>query len=81
MASSPSPTAAQHLVAGGLGGLIADTCVHPLLTVKARMQIAGATGAFSYTGTGDALRSIVRTEGVGGLYKGASAIVKCPLPQ
>ena len=73
--SQRQPTAAQHLLAGGLGGLIADATVHPLLTVKARMQVAGATGAFNYTSTSHALRSILQSEGVAGLYKGASAIV------
>lgn len=69
------PSALQHLAAGGLGGLLADVTVHPLLTVKARMQVAGATGAFQYSSTVDALRQVLRTEGAAGLYKGASAIV------
>ena len=72
----------HHMLAGGIGGGVADALVHPLLTIKARLQVQGAqpragTGfaAYHYTGTFDAFRSILRTEGAGGLYKGASAIV------
>ena len=80
--SSQQPHPLQHMLAGGIGGGVADVMVHPLLTVKARLQVQGSqaragtsAAAYNYRGTLDAFRTILRAEGFGGLYKGASAII------
>jgi len=55
------------ILAGGLAGLATDLLVHPLDTARTRLMHRTAW----YTGLGDALLGIARTEGVRGLYRGA----------
>ena len=61
---------------GAAAGLFAQTCCYPLDTVRRRMQMAGTT----YSSIADAFHTIVRQEGVRGLYKGqiANAIKVMP---
>lgn len=66
------------LVAGGAAGVVADSVVHPIDTVKARMQVAGAP---RYTSMRHALRRIVAEEGVRrGLYAGYGAVLAGTVP-
>ena len=51
---------------GAMAGLTAQTVCFPLDTVRRRMQLEGTI----YKSTGDAFRTILRVEGVGGFYKG-----------
>ena len=51
---------------GALAGLIAQTCCYPLDLIRRRMQIKGRV----YMGIGHAFRTIWRTEGVLGFYRG-----------
>lgn len=64
------------LVIGALSGGMAQTMVYPFDILRRRFQVAtmneGSLG-FKYNGTWDALRSIVKKEGVKGLYKGWTA--------
>lgn len=68
------------LVAGAVGGLISDACVHPVDTVKTRLWCSSAAPsatsqvAFRYLSFSHALTSIVKAEGARSLYKGFSSV-------
>lgn len=58
-------------MAGGIGGLIGDSCMYPLDTVKTRQQ--GAPNELKYKSTLKAFRTLLREEGVfRGVYGGYS---------
>jgi solute carrier family 25 phosphate transporter 23/24/25/41 len=65
-ASGGQQSASSNLVLGGLAGTAAASACYPLDTVRRRMQMRGRT----YDSLFDALRTILRTEGVLGFYKG-----------
>lgn len=66
-------------LAGGLGGLIGDSSMHSLDTVKTRQQ--GASHINKYRGTWAAYGTIFREEGIfRGLYGGYSAAMLGSLP-
>ncbi|KAF2878150.1 mitochondrial carrier protein-like protein [Massariosphaeria phaeospora] len=68
---SKDPTAVGKLGAGAVSGAVAQTCTYPFDVLRRRFQINTMSGmGFQYAGIGDAIRSIVRTEGIRGLYKG-----------
>lgn len=68
-----SPKAVKFLF-GGLAGMGATVFVQPLDLVKNRMQLAGqGSKAREYKTSFHCLFSILRTEGVGGVYTGLSA--------
>ncbi|KAG8964922.1 hypothetical protein FRC03_001222 [Tulasnella sp. 419] len=58
-------------IAGTLGGMAGIICGQPIDTVKVRMQTSGAMQR--YTGTWNALATIIREEKVRGLFKGLNA--------
>jgi solute carrier family 25 oxoglutarate transporter 11 len=59
---------------GGLAGMGATLFVQPLDLVKNRMQLSGEGGSAKlYKNSFDAVVTIVRTEGVTGIYTGLSA--------
>jgi len=59
---------------GGLSGMGATVFVQPLDLVKTRMQISGVGGAKKeYKNTFDAFTTILRKEGVFGIYRGLGA--------
>ncbi|KAI9496615.1 mitochondrial carrier domain-containing protein [Zychaea mexicana] len=66
-----TPSASRKLICGALAGSIAQTITYPLDVLRRRMQVTGmATIDYKYNGTWDAVRTMVRNEGVRGLYKG-----------
>jgi len=68
-----SPKAIKFLF-GGLAGMGATVFVQPLDLVKNRMQLAGqGSTAKEYKTSFHALASILKNEGVGGVYTGLSA--------
>ncbi|XP_015258682.1 PREDICTED: mitochondrial 2-oxoglutarate/malate carrier protein-like [Cyprinodon variegatus] len=68
-----SPKAIKFLF-GGLAGMGATVFVQPLDLVKNRMQLSGqGTKAREYKTSFHALFSILKNEGVGGIYTGLSA--------
>ncbi|XP_070297412.1 mitochondrial 2-oxoglutarate/malate carrier protein, partial [Salvelinus sp. IW2-2015] len=74
-ASKPktSPKAIKFLF-GGLAGMGATVFVQPLDLVKNRMQLSGQGGkAREYKTSFHALASILKNEGLGGIYTGLSA--------
>ena len=77
----PAPRAAArasdlaHLVAGTVSGVATALALHPLDTLKVRLQVQDgrtAGGAVRYAGLLHAARTIVAEEGVRGLYRGAA---------
>ncbi len=56
----------SNLVLGGFSGTLAASACYPLDTVRRRMQMKGKV----YDNMFDALRTISRTEGVRGFYRG-----------
>ena len=67
---------AVHATAGALAGLIATASLYPLDLVKARFQANDGgrvlQGIDRYRSTTDAFRTIVRKDGIRGLYAGLS---------
>lgn len=65
------PTAIGKLAAGAVSGAVAQTCTYPFDVLRRRFQINTMSGmGYQYSGIGDAIKMIVRTEGLRGLYKG-----------
>ena len=68
--------ALAHIGASGIAGVASACTSTPADVVKTRlMNVAGGAGDRQYAGVVDALRTIVRDEGVGALYKGFTPIV------
>jgi len=64
----------RHLVAGMSGGVVSTVLLHPLDLLKIRFAVDdGKVGKQNYSGLGQAVKSIVRLEGVRGLYRGVVA--------
>jgi len=72
--ATKSQNAVYRKVLGGMmGGLCEALCLHPLDTVKTRLQLSGAknkTSGVKYTGFFDCVKQITKTEGALSLYKG-----------
>tara|TARA_B110001450_G_scaffold256162_1_gene285672 strand:+ start:2187 stop:3374 length:1188 start_codon:yes stop_codon:yes gene_type:complete len=64
-----------HCIAGGCASVATSFVYTPSECIKQRCQVTGATGAFA------AARSLVRADGVLGLYKGWSAVLCRNIPQ
>jgi solute carrier family 25 (mitochondrial S-adenosylmethionine transporter), member 26 len=76
-------TFAADLVAGGIAGVVADSIIHPVDTVKARMQVMRALPGRSpkYASMADGFRTIARKEGVWrGLYAGYGTVLLGTIP-
>ncbi|KAI0793249.1 mitochondrial carrier domain-containing protein [Abortiporus biennis] len=62
---------ARKLTCGALAGSISQTLTYPFDVLRRKMQVTGMSSlGYQYNGALDALQSIVRTEGVLGLYRG-----------
>jgi hypothetical protein len=62
---------ARKLSCGALAGSISQTLTYPFDVLRRKMQVTGMNAlGVKYNGALDALFSIIRTEGVGGLYRG-----------
>ncbi|KAH7410289.1 mitochondrial carrier domain-containing protein [Phaeosphaeria sp. MPI-PUGE-AT-0046c] len=65
------PSALGKLAAGAVSGAVAQTITYPFDVLRRRFQINTMSGmGYQYSGIFDAVRSIVRTEGLRGMYKG-----------
>jgi solute carrier family 25 iron transporter 28/37 len=69
----------QHMVAGALAGTVEHVAMFPMDTVKTRMQALPHGGAsighdLNYSTVRSALTTVLRLEGVRGLYRGVDAM-------
>ncbi|KAH7091186.1 mitochondrial carrier domain-containing protein [Paraphoma chrysanthemicola] len=65
------PSALGKLGAGAVSGAVAQTITYPFDVLRRRFQINTMSGmGYQYAGIFDAVRQIVRTEGLRGMYKG-----------
>lgn len=64
----------QPFVLGGASGVVATTCIQPIDTVKVRIQISGESRSGS-TNPLSVGASIIKQDGVQGLYKGLSSAI------
>jgi hypothetical protein len=77
----PANDDARSVVAGALAGLLSDGVVHPIDTVRARLQVqAMHQTTTAYTSATQALRAIIRNEGFLALYKGFGAVAFGTIP-
>lgn len=62
----------EYLVAGVVGGTVSTLMLHPFDLIKVRFAVNDGHSGFTphYTGSIDAVRKIVKSEGVSGLYRG-----------
>lgn len=66
----------RKLLCGALAGSISQTITYPLDVLRRKMQVVGMKSSsagslgYQYTGAWDAVFTIVRTEGVRGMYRG-----------
>jgi solute carrier family 25 phosphate transporter 23/24/25/41 len=70
-------SAVANLALGGAAGTVAATVCYPLDTIRRRMQMKGRM----YAGQADAFRTIWRTEGAAGFYRGWAANTIKVVPQ
>ncbi|XVF37134.1 hypothetical protein REPUB_Repub19eG0119600 [Reevesia pubescens] len=58
---------------GGIAGAFTYVCLHPLDTIKTKMQTKGASEI--YANTFDAIAKTFQTKGILGFYRGVSAVI------
>lgn len=58
---------------GGIAGAFTYVCLHPLDTIKTKLQAKGAKDI--YNGTFDAIAKTFQTKGILGFYSGVSAVI------
>eukprot|EP00252_Welwitschia_mirabilis_P014694 TRINITY_DN3242_c0_g1_i1.p1 TRINITY_DN3242_c0_g1~~TRINITY_DN3242_c0_g1_i1.p1 ORF type:complete len:373 (+),score=54.55 TRINITY_DN3242_c0_g1_i1:226-1344(+) len=59
--------------AGGIAGAVTYVCLHPLDTVKTKLQTRGASQL--YQGAADVVWKVLQQQGLSGLYAGVSAVL------
>lgn len=62
-----------HLMAAASAGIATATATNPIWLIKTRVQLDKAGKTRQYKNSWDCLKSVVRNEGIYGLYKGLSA--------
>ncbi|XP_005099447.1 mitoferrin-2 isoform X2 [Aplysia californica] len=70
----PSSSMATHMLAGAAAGIMEHTVMYPVDCVKTRMQCLVPDPKADYRSVADALRKIVRHEGVRNTVRGFSAM-------
>ncbi|PRW51045.1 mitochondrial carrier [Chlorella sorokiniana] len=63
-----------HMVAGAVAGIGEHVAMYPVDTIKTRMQALAHPGQQLHSSVVTALRTVLRREGVGGLYRGVTAM-------
>eukprot|EP00956_Cyclotella_meneghiniana_P044422 scaffold317831_cov66-Cyclotella_meneghiniana.AAC.2 len=71
----PEGSVGNALISGLAAGVAGNTLTNPIWVVKTRMQLLAdsSAGQKVYAGYRDAVRTIMKQEGIGGFYKGISA--------
>ncbi|KYQ93210.1 hypothetical protein DLAC_11640 [Tieghemostelium lacteum] len=64
---------------GAISGLVADSIMHPIDTIRARLQVE-KVGKSQYNGTFHAMNMILKNEGVKYLYKGFPIVATATVP-
>ncbi|KAJ1736900.1 hypothetical protein H4S06_001418 [Coemansia sp. BCRC 34490] len=66
-----SPSGTRKLICGALAGCCAQTITYPFDVLRRRMQVTTMSGInYKYTNTFDAIKQMVKSEGILGLYRG-----------
>ncbi|KAJ2782074.1 hypothetical protein H4R18_002494 [Coemansia javaensis] len=66
-----APSGTRKLVCGALAGCCAQTITYPFDVLRRRMQVTSMSGInYKYSSTLDAIKQMIRSEGVLGLYRG-----------
>ncbi|KAK9168041.1 hypothetical protein Syun_000181 [Stephania yunnanensis] len=65
----------QFMVSGSIAGCVEHTAMFPIDTLKTRMQAIGSSPSSQLVGVSQAFRSVVKLEGLIGLYRGIGAMV------
>jgi len=83
---NPNPPALpffKYVIAGGLAGVAEILVMYPLDVVKTRLQlqVTGAGTTAAYTSVTQCLASIVKSEGMGRLYRGIASPIVAEAPK
>eukprot|EP00761_Pharyngomonas_kirbyi_P009683 gb/GECH01009701.1/.p1 GENE.gb/GECH01009701.1/~~gb/GECH01009701.1/.p1 ORF type:complete len:190 (+),score=21.38 gb/GECH01009701.1/:1-570(+) len=70
----------SHLSCGALSGLLSDGLVHPLDTIRTRLQIERSHLQQEYKSSVDVFRKMLKLEGPRSLYKGFTAVAIGTIP-
>ncbi|CZS96275.1 probable ADP,ATP carrier protein [Rhynchosporium agropyri] len=71
--NKPAPLRSwAELFAGGVAGLVSQTCAYPLEVIRRRMQVGGAVGNGRRLTIGETAKLILRERGVAGFWIGLS---------
>ncbi len=72
MSHSDKPSLIQSVGTAGLAAIITVNFVHPIDTIKTRLQIDGEAGRSTakYTGSLSAIKIIMKEGGISAFYKG-----------
>ncbi|GAV51994.1 hypothetical protein ZYGR_0AF04660 [Zygosaccharomyces rouxii] len=62
-----------HLMAGATAGWATSTATNPIWMIKTRLQLDKAGNTKQYKNSWDCIKSIMKNEGIHGMYKGLSA--------
>lgn len=65
----------EHLIAGTLAGLVSTVTLYPLELIKTRMQVIDGVARNAYMTTPGAIQSVLKSEGVPGLYRGMTPAI------
>ncbi len=74
----PDPIAIP--LSAATAGFFLSWIVSPAELIKCRMQLGAADAAHSYTGPVDCMRQVVRSEGLRGLFRGATGTLAREMP-
>lgn len=70
-AGEAAPSGTRKLVCGALAGCCAQTITYPFDVLRRRMQVTSMSGInYKYSSTFDAIRQMIKLEGILGLYRG-----------
>lgn len=69
----------NQLLAGSFAGLVSDGCVHPIDTIRTRLQTQSALNK-SYRGTFHVIQDIMKNEGIRAFYKGFGVVALGTFP-
>eukprot|EP00249_Psilotum_nudum_P017706 c26451_g1_i3 orf=445-1434(-) len=64
----------QYMVAGSIAGMVEHMAMFPVDTLKTRMQVLASAGGSIHSALSTAFTSIMKSEGLLGLYKGIGAM-------